>query len=105
MPNGKETKEIKRVRNEILVVLKVVYPGALQAEQILRSLLALFPTLDFERVKRDLHYLTQKNYVERVASDAESDNGLASWRRRWFRLTSAGLEIAERCVQDPALDE
>ncbi len=105
MANGKETRETKRIRNEILVALKVVYPAALQAEQLLRSLLALFPTLEFEQLKRDLHYLTQKGYVERVWTDADRDNGLTPWRRRWFRLTTTGLEIADRCLTDPALDE
>ena len=57
MANGRDTLQIKRTRNEILVVLKVLYPAALHAEPLLRSLLALFPTLEFDHLKRDLHYL------------------------------------------------
>ena len=46
MANGRDTRQIRRIRNEILVALKVVYPAALQAEQLMRSLLVLFPTLE-----------------------------------------------------------
>ena len=48
MANGRDTKQIKRMRNEILVALKVLYPGALQADPLLRSLLMLFPELEFD---------------------------------------------------------
>jgi len=105
MANGRDTREIKRIRNEMLVALKVIYPGALQAEKLLRSLLALFPTIEFDHLKRDLHYLTEKGYVERVITDSENGNGLTPWRRRWFRLTTTGIELADRCIKDPALEE
>lgn len=105
MANGRDAQEIKRIRNELLVALKVVYPGALQADQILRSLLVLFPTLEFEHVRRDLHYLTQKGYIERAATERDEDASLTPWRRRWFRLTTTGIELADRCIRDPALEE
>jgi len=105
MANGRNTLLIKRIRNEVLVALKMVYPAALQAEQIMRSLLSLFPTLEFDQFRRDLHYLAEKGYVRRVVSDSEVDEKLTPWRRRWFRLTSSGMEIADRCVTDPALSE
>ena len=105
MANGRNPQEIKRIRNEILVALKVLYPAALQAEQLARSLLVLFPTLEFDYFKRDLHYLCEKGYVERVLADSECDNGLTPWRRRWFRLTPSGMELADRCIKDPALEE
>ena len=57
MANGRDTRLIKRIRNEILVALKVVYPAALQAKQLVRSLIVLFPTIEFDHLKRDLHYL------------------------------------------------
>lgn len=105
MANGRDVQQIKRIRNEILVALKVVYPGALQAGQLLRSLIVLFPTLDWDHVKRDLHYLTDKGYIKRVIADSEHDNGMTPWRRRWFRLTTAGMELADRCIKDPAMEE
>ena len=57
MANGRNTRQIKRIRNETLVALNVVYPAALQAEQLMRSLLVLFPTLEFDHIRRVLHYL------------------------------------------------
>ena len=46
MANDRSASDIVRVRNEILVALKMVYPAALQAQQLLRSLLSVFPTLE-----------------------------------------------------------
>lgn len=105
MAAERNTRAIKRIRNEALVALKVVYPAALQAEQLLRSLIVLFPTLEFDHLRRDLHYLSEKGYVERVVTNFENGNGLTPWRRRWFRLTSTGLELADKCINDPALEE
>ncbi|MBU0717658.1 MAG: hypothetical protein KJ749_05360 [Planctomycetes bacterium] len=105
MANGRSNREIKRVRNEVLVVLRMLYPAALQADQLLRSLLAVFPTLEWDQFRRDLAYLCEKGYVQRVVSDTESDERLTPWRRRWFRLTSSGMEVAEKCIGDPALEE
>ena len=104
MSNTRDTNTIKRIRNETLVALKVVYPAALQADKLLRSLLALFPAMEFEHLKRDLHYLVTKGYVERVLLDPD-DNGFTPWRNRWFRLTATGVELADHCICDPALDE
>jgi len=105
MPNGRDTRTLKRIRNEILVALKVIYPAAIQVERLLRSLLVLFPTLDLDQMKRDLHYLSEKRYVERVIAESENGNGLTPWRRRWFRLTTTGVELADRCIADPALED
>lgn len=105
MKNGRKTKEIKRIRNETLVALRVLYPASIQADQLFRSLLVLFPTLEFHHFKRDLHYLCDKGYVARVATCGEDDPPLTPWRRRWFCLTTSGIELADRCISDPALDE
>ncbi len=105
MANGRNTRLIKAVRNEVLVALKVLYPVALQAELLLRSLLGLFPTLEFDHLRRDLHYLCAKGYVERVVADTEGDGNVTPWRRRWFRLTSMGMELADQCIRDPALED
>lgn len=103
MGNGRCTREIQRVRNEILVALKVVYPGALSAETLLRTLLAPFPTLEFDHLRRDLHYLLEKRYVERVLLNGDDDL-TTPWRRRWFKLTASGVELADHCIADPAME-
>ncbi len=105
MANGRDTREIKAIRNEVLMALKVVYPAALQAEPLMRSLLVLFPTLEFDHLRRDLHYLLEKRYVERIQPIGEDVPALTPWRRRWFRLTSSGIELTDHCIQDPALQE
>ena len=105
MANGRTTADIKRVRNEVLVVLKMLYPAALQAGQLLRSLLTVFAGLEWDSFRRDLAYLCEKGYVQRVVADTEADERLTPWRKRWFRLTPAGLELADHCVGDPALEE
>lgn len=105
MANGRNARQIKRLRNEILVSLKILYPCALQADRIMRSLVVLFPTLEFDQLKRDLHYLRQKGYIERVSIEDAADDDLVPWRRRWFRLTSSGIELADHCINDPALEE
>lgn len=105
MANGRNIAEIKRIRTEVLVALKVLYPAAMQADQLMRSLLILFPMLEFDALRRDLHYLTEKGYVERVAVEGEQESALTPWRRRWFRLSPQGYELADRCIHDPALED
>jgi hypothetical protein len=97
-------RQIKRVRNEVLVALKMLYPAALQGEQILRTLLAVFPQLEWNQLKKDLAYLCEKGYVQRIIAESETDARITSWRKRWFRLTSSGVEIADHCVEDAALE-
>jgi hypothetical protein len=97
-------RQIKRVRSEVLVVLKMLYPAALQGDQILRTLLAVFPQLEWDQLKKDLAYLEEKRYVQRIVAESEMDARITSWRKRWFRLTSQGVEIADHCVEDKALE-
>ena len=103
MKNG-GSRQIKRVRNEVLVALKMLYPAALQGDQVLRTLLALFPQLEWDVLKKDIAYLCEKGYVQRIVAESEVDPRITSWRKRWFRLTSSGVEIADHCVEDKALE-
>jgi len=105
MPNGRDAIQIKRVRNEVLVALKMLYPAAIQAEPLFRSILGVFCDLEWDQFRRDLAYLTEKGYLVRVVADGEPDDNLTPWRRRWFRLTHRGVEIADHVIGDPALDE
>ncbi len=103
MKNG-GARQIKRVRNEVLMALKMLYPAALQGDQILRTLLAVFPQLEWDLLKKDLAYLCEKGYVHRIVAESEIDPRVTSWKRRWFRLTSSGVETADHCVEDKALE-
>jgi hypothetical protein len=102
-PNPKNNLAL-RVRNETLVALRMIYPAALQADLLLRSLLALFPTLEWSAFKRDLCYLAEKGYIQRVVADSEGDPKFTDWPKRWFKVTAKGLEIAESALIDPALN-
>ena len=104
MGDVQAARRIKQVRHEILVALKMLYPSALQGEQLLRSLLGLFPMLEWDDFRKDLAYLCEKGYTARVLSDAEGTGQATPWRKRWFRLTSAGVEVADACVCDPAVE-
>lgn len=104
MSRNGQARQIKRVRNEILVALKMLYPAALQGDQILRTLLAIFPQLEWENLKKDIAYLSEKGYVQRIVAEDENDARMTAWRKRWFRLTSNGVEVADHCVEDKALE-
>lgn len=107
MANGRSTRQIKRIRREVLVALKMLYPAPLQSEQLFRSLLCVFPELEWDAFRRDLAYLTEKGYLQRVVADTEHDPdspSLTPWRKRWVRLTPTGLEVVDHVVRDPALE-
>ncbi|MCB9866030.1 MAG: hypothetical protein H6816_05295 [Phycisphaerales bacterium] len=104
MANGRTAREIKSIRNEAVVALKMLYPTALPAEQLMRSLLGLFPALEWEYFRRDLAYLCEKGYLQRVVAEREADERLTPWRQRWFRLTSRGVELADHLIDDPAMN-
>ena len=69
-------RQVKQVRRETLVALKMLYPAALMGEQLLRSLLILFPQLEWDYYRRDLVYLCEKGYIARVVADNETDEPL-----------------------------
>ena len=69
MSRNKAARQIKQVRQELLVALKMLYPAALRGEQLLRSLLILFPQLEWDQFRRDLAYLSEKAYIARVGAD------------------------------------
>jgi hypothetical protein len=99
------TQRIKTVRNEILTALRMLYPASLQADQILRAMLVIEPQLEWRHVEADLAYLSEKGYAVRTVTAVEVDNPQATpTRRRWWRLTAQGVEIADRCIADPALE-
>lgn len=97
-------EQIKAIRREILAELKQVYPTPFKAETIFRCLLAVFPDLEFDTLKKDLWYLLEKSYVVRVMPKEHDNPDMVPWRLRYFRLTATGVEIADRCRIDDALE-
>ena len=43
--------------------------------------------------------------MQRVVAASEGDDRLTAWRRRWFRLTTSGMEVADHLIGDPAMEE
>ena len=98
-------EQIKAVRREILVTLKSIYPAAMEAGVLYRSsLLAVFPDLEFAHLKQDLAYLLAKGYLERAMPKQHERPEMVPWKHRWFHLTAAGVEIADRVRTDEALE-
>lgn len=103
MSDSMKSRRIKQIRGQILVAMKMLYPAAIQAEHLLRSLLAIFPQLEWDYFRKDLAYLADKGYLARILREDE-EASFTPWRTRYFRLTASGVEVADRCVQDPALE-
>lgn len=97
-------EQIKRMRREILVSLKSVYPAPLEAAGQFRALVGVFPTVEFGNFRQDLAYLIEKGYLERFMPKHHDCPETVPWRRRWFKLTAAGVEIADRVRTDEALE-
>ncbi len=103
MSTRKQTGQTDRVRREILVACRVLYPAPLRGFQIRHALLAVFPDLEWAELKRRLAGLVESGHVQRIIADSEPDARLTVWAKRWFRLTAAGVEAADRCLEDRAL--
>ena len=95
---------IKRMRREILVSLKSIYPAPTEARRFYSALLPLFPTVEFDHFRQDLAYLIEKGYLERFMPKHHDHPDMVPWRRRWFKLTPAGVEIADQVRTDEALE-
>lgn len=104
MPNVPESELLKQVRREMLVTLKSVYPSALPVSVLYRAVTAVIAGREWEDFRADLIYLCEKGYVEPRLHPDDPNGRKAAWRRRWVRLTPAGVEVADCCVRDAALD-
>ena len=95
---------IKKIRREILVNLKMVYPASLQGQDLFTTLLNIFPDYEWAIFRQDLAYLIEKGYVERTMPTSGGDANLVPWKKRWFDLTASGVEIADQVRHDEALE-
>jgi len=104
MPHIATSQIVKQVRREMLVTLKSVYPSALPVEVLFRAVMAVVANRDPSELRADLIYLCEKGYVEPRTHPDDPNGRKTAWRRRWVRLTPAGVEVADCCVRDPALE-
>ncbi len=104
MPNIPESQLIKQIRGEMLATLKSVYPSALPVEVLYRAVTTAAGDREWDDFRADLIYLCEKGYVEPRLHPGDPNGRKTAWRRRWVKLTPAGVEVADCCVGDPALD-
>lgn len=90
-------------RNSILSRLGAVYPGSISGETLYRVLLGMFPDYDRRCMVKDLYYLQEKGYVRRREKGSRKDRDEA-WHEAYWALTAAGNEVANRLIEDPALE-
>ena len=86
---------IKETRRGILDTLAMAYPAALTYE----TLCGVFVETEGRNLKRDLTYLIEKGYV--AWSNCVTR---MPWTERSYRLTPAGLDIAQKINTDPSLE-
>lgn len=104
MTRSREQIEIIECRNMLLSTLQAVYPNSFSTTNLHRAMVGTFPALGMLHLRTDLHYLAAKAYIE------EADPGLGKQMattefpdKRW-KLTAAGVEIAQKITDDPALE-
>lgn len=90
-------------RNTILSRLAAIYPGSIEGERLYRVMVGLFPDYDRSCMVKDLYYLEEKAYVRRRRKGTHGDPDEV-WREAHWSLTAAGNEVANRLVEDPALE-
>jgi len=100
MPNP-ETVKIKQIRRHILEAFNMMYPTAMQIETIYRVIIGTDPAYQWHLFEKDIAYLTDKQYLACV--DDTFDLQLPA-RKKTYKLTAAGKDIADRTRTDPALE-
>lgn len=85
---------IMKTRRDLLTVLKLFYPTPMPLGQIRLTA----PDIDETNLRKDLAYLCDKGYVQRVnvQPNQRQDD-------REYKLTASGVETADRIHEDPAL--
>jgi len=90
---------IKQARRELLRVLNQVYYAGPVSFAVICEALVHLELPDDECVKRDLTYLEEKSYVR-----CTSPGDYVPWKKRMFRITAKGTEIADAIEKDEALE-
>jgi len=91
-------------RNTLLSNLLTIYPGSLAGDKLFRVLLGSFP--DYSRLNcfKDLSYLEQKGYCIRKHPLTGKPAPGCEWKEAKWSLTAQGNEVANKLIDDPALE-
>ena len=91
---------IKQARSLILRHLEIIYPSSLNFRSLHQTLCHVDAMYDEQLLTKDLFYLSEKGYLLCTSGKlANMTDRLAT-----FRLTAAGLEIAQQLKEDKALE-
>lgn len=93
-PEEIRARAIVQQRRAILETMMLLYPNALGFPLICST----FIDTDRTYIMRDLAYLLDKNFVQLTNPKPNQ-----AWDDKMFRLSSAGVEIAQRITSDPSL--
>ena len=92
---------MKQSRVQILTLLNRVYPSPLLVRTLYRVMVSMDETYEMDLLRKDVHYLRQKAYLEYVDDRL---GGADAFAEKCLSLTAAGKEIADRTQTDPALE-
>lgn len=95
--------QIKRDRRHIVTVLNMIFPGFMDGEELYRTVLDMNPDYTRGFLAKDIHYLRDKGYVIYRRADGTETLSITV-RDCQFKLTANGTDVANRIVDDPALD-
>lgn len=91
-------------RNLLLSNMATFYPNARSGKSYYLAEMGAFPEYTHRQCLRDLAYLEAKGYVERRGPRSRKPEEGAGWSEAYWVLTPAGFEVAQRIMQDPALE-
>ncbi len=94
--------QIKHLRGELLGALKDYYPNGLAAKTIFATIVApIFPGMKWDETLRQIVYLHERGFLEAVGQSGIG--GEKSLERENYRVTPAGLDVANGVTTDEAI--
>jgi len=95
--------KIQRDRRHVVATLNMIFPGYMDGEELYRTVLDMNPEYTRSFLAKDLHYLRDKGYLTHRRRDGTDEPGITI-RECQFKLTADGTDVANKFVDDPALD-
>lgn len=93
--------KIKQSRKRLLTNLNILYPSAISAGELYRTVCHLDPTYDFSLFQKDIIYFVDKGWLEFID---DKIGGYDEFRKKIIKLTAEGKEISEGTKIDEALE-
>ena len=93
--------EVKQVRGHIVSAMGSFYPNGMSGRMIFEEVVQpIFPTVEWDGLMQEVTYLKQRGFVEIVGDLGERN---ASARRKFYRLTAVGYDLATGVSTDDAI--